>query len=178
MQTPTTGENLSPGLPGGMPGAIRRAAGLGAEAVPRAMDPRWERVRRMYAVNAVGLTGVGLTMTLFPDFTRERLLRGKHPDILTFGIVGAVWLSMGVLSALGWRNPRPFLGVLALQAVYKSIALSTAVPRALRAGDRDALPAFGILGAWLAGVLYSLPYRELLSGTSGAQGAAPGESSR
>lgn len=157
MQTQTE-PSLTQNVP--MSGPLPSEAGVIPDRL-RETEPQWARVRRMYAVNALSLTGIGLAHVLAPDFTRGLLYRGKRSDPLFFGLVGAVWCSMGALSALGWRNPRPFLGVLALQALYKSLSLAAVVPRALKAGDRDAIRAFGVLGAWLAGVLYSLPFREL-----------------
>ncbi|MDP9363733.1 MAG: hypothetical protein M3Q10_05815 [Chloroflexota bacterium] len=82
---------------------------------------------------------------------------GAEQDPVTFGMLGAIWLAIGLLSLVGLRHPLPLAGIFAAQIVYKSIwIVAVALPR-LIAGERlaEVVPFALFFGAvvvcWLVG---------------------------
>lgn len=128
---------------------------------------RWW-LRGIYAANIIGAGLPGLVITVAPAWAAENMFAVPQ-DPVTFGMLGAIWLGIGALSAVGLRYPRPFVGLLALQVVYKSTWLvAVALPRII-AGERlaDVGPFalfFGlVVVCWLVGA----PLASLLGGRDG-----------
>lgn len=129
------------------------AAATGA-AAPVSVRTGW--LRGMYAANVLAAGIPGALITLAPGWARENMF-GATQDPVTFGMLGAIWLAIGLLSLIGLRHPLPLAGIFAVQIVYKSVWLvAVALPR-LVAGERlaDVVPFaifFGaIVAAWLVG---------------------------
>ncbi len=103
---------------------------------------RW--LRGIYAANIVAAGIPGLVITLAPDWAAENMFAVPQ-DPVTFGMLGAIWLAIGLLSAAGLRYPRSFVGLLALQVLYKSIWLiGVALPRIVSGERLDDLVPFGV----------------------------------
>ena len=101
------------------------ATTLVSASSPATAASRGLRVARaMYAANVVGAGLPGLVMTVAPTFAAEQMFAGDQ-DPVTFGILGAIWLSIGAVSVLGLRDPRRYLGVFVVQALYKTIWIAT-----------------------------------------------------
>ena len=119
-------------------------------------EVRWGWLRGMYAANVLGAGVPGALIVLAPGWARENLF-GAEQDPVTFGMLGAVWLAIGLLSLVGLRHPLPLAGIFAVQIVYKSVWLvAVALPR-LVAGERldDVVPFAiffgGVVACWLVG---------------------------
>jgi hypothetical protein len=132
------------------------APGIGAVGAAAPVGVRWGWLRGMYAANVLGAGVPGALIVLAPGWARENMV-GAEQDPVTFGMLGAVWLAIGLLSLVGLRHPLPLAGIFAVQIVYKSVwIVAVALPR-LVAGERlaDVVPFaifFGIVVAcWLVG---------------------------
>ncbi|MEO0605685.1 MAG: hypothetical protein AAF211_29905 [Myxococcota bacterium] len=114
---------------------------------------RFFGARVMFGANVLGAGVPGLIITAFPHFARTEFFQ-NDPEPLTFGMLGAIWLSIGIVSVFGLRDPERFLGVFAVQAVYKTIwvltgatALWNVHPEAPAYGIGFGLLAIGFAGA-------------------------------
>lgn len=111
--------------------------------------------RFMYGANIVAAGVPGLVITFAPGVA-DGMFAGAQ-EAVTFSMLGATWLAIGVVSVLGLRDPRRYAGVFALQAVYKTIWIVTgAIP--LWSTRPDVLPyaigfaiaVVGFVGAFAA----------------------------
>lgn len=85
---------------------------------------RFLMARVMYGANVLGAGLPGLVITAFPTFARTEMFQ-NDPEPMTLGMLGAIWLAIGIVSLAGLRDPERFLGVFAVQALYKSIWVIT-----------------------------------------------------
>lgn len=80
-------------------------------------------IRLLYGATAfLGIT-VGSTMLIAPDFSRKVVgIPFSLPvqDPITYGALGGIWTTVGILCVFGLRAPLKFLPLFTLQLVYKS----------------------------------------------------------
>lgn len=80
-------------------------------------------IRLLYSCTAfLGIT-VGSTMLIAPDFSRKVVgfpFQLPVQDPITYGALGGIWTTVGVLCAFGLRAPLQFLPLFTLQLVYKT----------------------------------------------------------
>ena len=114
---------------------------------------RFVVARVMYGANLL-LAGLpGLAITALPTYARTEMFPGS-PEPMTLGMLGAIWLAIGLVSAAGLLDPERYLGVFAVQAVYKTIWVVTGAtvlwsthPQAWIYAVGFALAAVGFVGA-------------------------------
>lgn len=141
---------MSSTIPTNLPTAARTGATAGDDAALRLP-------RAMYALNLVAAGLPGAVITFAPEFARTQMFAGD-PEPMTLGILGSVWLAIGVVSVLGLRDPRRWQGVFAVQAVYKTVWIATGAT-ALLPGRSDVWPyaiGFGVAVIGFAGALVAL----------------------
>ena len=81
---------------------------------------RWGWLKGMYIYTIISVGLLGLGMIIIPEKIKS-LLGWPVEEPIVFGIVGSIYLSMGLLSIFGLRSPLKFVSVLLLQLFYKSI---------------------------------------------------------
>ena len=64
-------------------------------------DFRWGWMRFMYGLNVLAAGVPGLVILFGP----ESFISSVTQDRLYFGVLGSVWLAIGLLSIVGLRNP-------------------------------------------------------------------------
>ncbi|MCI0569579.1 MAG: hypothetical protein L0Y66_02395 [Myxococcaceae bacterium] len=160
MDTPMQREGqVARVLPG--PATWRSAAVTSAiAALESRRQTRW--MRGVFAANAVVAGGSGLLLLLAPTTGGHVLFGRARREPFVTATLGSVWLGIGLLSALGLRNPRPLGSVLALQALSEGTWLATVFPRMVRAREERALALAGLLAAWGLATARATPWRELL----------------
>ena len=99
---------------------------------------RWSWVRFMYGLSVLAAGVPGLVILFGPT----SFLSGVTQDRFYFGVLGSIWLAIGVLSVLGLRRPLQFSAIFPLQILYESlwfaiVLLPLAIAKELRL---DALP--------------------------------------
>lgn len=134
---------------------------------------RYILARLMFAANIVGAGVPGFIITAFPSFARADFMP-NNPEPMTFGMLGAIWLSIGIVSIAGLRTPERFLGVFAVQAIYKTIWVLTGAtalwhvhPQAWIYGIAFGLLAIGFTGALATAWGAPMAHVRTLSSTSG-----------
>ena len=127
---------------------------------PRAADGfRWGWMRFMYGLNVLAAGVPGLVILFGP----ESFMSSVTQDRLYFGVLGSIWLAIGLLSVLGLRNPLQFSAIFPLQVVYKSLWFGVVLlPLAVAGNLRfDALPLVIFFALAIAVGLVATPYTYL-----------------
>ena len=76
---------------------------------------RWGWLKVMYIYTIVGAGGFGLGIIIMPN-VMESIFGWPNQDIvISFGVIGSVYVSYALLSILGLRSPLKFTPVLLLQ---------------------------------------------------------------
>lgn len=119
-------------------------------------------MRLMYGLN-VFLAGVPGLVVLFGP---ESAMSSVPQDRLYFGVLGSVWLAIGVLSVFGLRNPLRFAAVFVVQIFYKTIWLAfVLLPLILAGGFRaDAAVVTAIFVLAITVCLVATPWTHLFGG--------------
>jgi len=81
---------------------------------------RWGWLKGMYIYTIISVGLFGLGMIIMPEKIKS-LLGWPVEEPIAFGIIGSIYLSMGILSIFGLRSPLKFVPVLLLQLFYKLI---------------------------------------------------------
>ena len=132
---------------------------------------RLRALRAMYLANVVGAGVPGALMTAAPDWAMASMFGGPQ-DRIVFGMTGAIWLSIGLLSLVGLRRPVALAGIFLVQILYKAVWIAAVAVPMLVAGDRAAevVPYTAFFGLvvllWILGV----PFATVLGRGDGAAG--------
>jgi len=106
-------------------------------------------LRILYLATVIGVGGAGAVVLFAPRLADRRLFFGAVTIDAYTRIIGAFWLGLGIVAALGLVHPRALTAVLLVQMVYKAIWLGAGAAPALISGKRDT-------GLLLLTVLYIL----------------------
>ncbi len=120
---------------------------------------RWGWLKFMYLFTFLVAGGTGLAMVLLPDMVRSAF--GLPPgDPITFGVVGSVYLSFGLVSLLGLRAPLKFVPILLLQLTYKVLWWLGVILPLLVTGSLPAyaIPTVVIFTVFIVGDLIAIPF--------------------
>lgn len=125
---------------------------------------RWGWLKFMYLYTFVVAGGIGLAMIVVPEVVRA-LFALPSGDPITFGIVGSVYLSFGLVSLLGWRAPLKFVPILLLQLCYKLVWLFAVIlPLVLSATlPTYAIPTVIVFITFIVGDLIAIPFPRALA---------------
>lgn len=80
-----------------------------------------DKLRIQYALTAIITIFIGVLILVAPDI----LMANQDP--LLFGALGCIWLTFGILSILGLRQPLKLVPVLIFQLIYKIIWFAAVV---------------------------------------------------
>lgn len=129
------------------------------EAASGVAGVRWGWMRLMYGLNVL-LAGVPGLVVLFGP---ESALSSVPQDRLYFGVLGSIWLTVGVLSIFGLRRPLRFAAIFAVQIVYKSLWLAFVLVPLVLSGEfrADAAILTVIFVLAIAVCLIATPYAYL-----------------
>lgn len=132
----------------------------GADGTDGVGAGRVRALRVMYVTNIVGAGLPGLAITVAPTWA-DANIGGGGQDPVFFGMLGAIWLAIGVLSIVGLRHPVRLSALFAVQVVYKSVWIAAVALPMLARGERlaDVVPYavfFGLVVlAWAAGAPFA-----------------------
>ena len=117
-------------------------------------------LRILYLATVIGVGGAGLVVLFAPKLADQRLFFGAVTIDAYTRIIGAFWLGLGAIAAVGLVYPREMTAVLLVQMVYKAIWLAAGAGPALISGKRDTglllLTVLYIL--WALGILLLFPF--------------------
>ncbi|MGE5138010.1 MAG: hypothetical protein ACM3JD_01000 [Rudaea sp.] len=134
------------------------------------MNVRWGWLRFMYLYTFVGAGGLGLGIILVPGLVVS-IAHLPTEDPIILGIVGSVYLSFGLLSLLGLRDPLKFLPILLLQLCYKAVWSVAVILPLMLSGSLPsyAIPIVLIFMTWILGDLIAIPFSYALGAPKGVQ---------
>lgn len=121
----------------------------------------WLKVMYIYTIISVGLLGLGII--IMPEKIKS-LLSWPIEEPIAFGIIGSIYLSMGILSIFGLSSPLKFVPVLLLQLFYKSIwFIGVLLPLIVtNKFPSFAIPMTIIFATYIIGDLIAIPFSYLL----------------
>ena len=124
---------------------------------------RWGWLKFMYVYTIVGAGGFGLGIIFFPNLM-ESIFTYPSQDPILFGIVGCVYISLGILSVLGLRSPLKFVPLLLLQLCYKSIwFIAVLIPYLISEGSPLYAILFAVIFAtYIIGNIIAIPFSYVL----------------
>jgi len=113
----------------------------------------------MYIYTIIGAGGFGLGMLLAPNLI-ESIFSIPVKDPMMYGVTASVWLTFGIMSAIGLRSPLKFLPVLLMQFIYKSIWDTAVLLPLILKGE---LPAYAplmmaVMISYIIGDLIAIPF--------------------
>ncbi|MCZ8354712.1 MAG: hypothetical protein O9340_08255 [Cyclobacteriaceae bacterium] len=77
----------------------------------------------IYAANIIVAGYIGLLSLFFKQKASETIFQNVYKSTDVIRLVGSLWLSIAILSVLGFFNPEVFIPVLLLQFLYKGLWL-------------------------------------------------------
>ncbi len=124
-------------------------------------------LRIMFTAAVLGAGVVG-ALTLFAPQSAGRYVFFGATDIDPYlRILGALWLSLGLVAGLGLLRPLDFLPVLLIQLIYKSAWLATVAYPAIFNGNRDTGLLFlsALFTVWVAALCIVMPFSRIFAAT-------------
>ncbi|MFP4519494.1 MAG: hypothetical protein ACLFQ5_08560 [Oceanicaulis sp.] len=123
-------------------------------------------LRILYLATVIGVGGAGAVVLFAPKVADQRLFYGAVRIDAYTRIIGAVWLGLGVIAAVGLLHPREMTAVLLVQLVYKAIWLAAGAAPALISGKRDTglLLLTVLYIVWALGILLLFPFAAVFGG--------------
>lgn len=126
-------------------------------------DVRWGWLKAMYMITIFIAGAFGLGIVLAPELIKARL--HTTCDVIPYGMLGAVWLAMGIVAIFGLRDPLKFVPLLLVQLIYKSVwVASIAIPMWMAGtfATKDMVTA-ALFGLVIVGDLIAIPFRYLFA---------------
>jgi len=120
---------------------------------------RWGWLKGMYIYTIISVGLLGLGMIIMPEKIKS-LLGWPVEELIAFGIIGSIYLSMGILSIFGLRSPLKFVPVLLLQLFYKLIwFIGVSLPLIVtNQFPSFAIPMIIIFATYIIGDLIAIPF--------------------
>ena len=88
--------------------------------MPKEHQIRYGWLQAMYIYTIIGAGGFGLGIIVMPTIMRN-IFSWPAQDPIVYGITGSVYLSFGLLSILGLKEPLKYVPILLLQLCYKVV---------------------------------------------------------
>ncbi len=118
---------------------------------------RWRWMRIIYFANIIWAGIPGFIVTFFPDYASQYMFFAPQ-DSLIFRMVGCIWLSIGLLSAVALRYPLQFVAIFLVQILYKSIWITAVALPMIARGDYRAAPFAFFFILMVIGFAYAVPF--------------------
>ncbi len=120
-------------------------------------------LRAMFGTAILGAGAVGAATLLFPHGAGKYVFFGAATVDPYLRILGALWLSLGLVAGLGLLQPTEFIPVLLIQLIYKSAWLVVVAYPAIIKGHREAGLLFlsGLFTVWVAALCFVIPFADL-----------------
>ena len=129
---------------------------------------RWGWIRGMYIYTIVTSGFLGLGIIFVPDVIKARL-PWPVEEPTAFGVVGSLYVALGLLAILGLRSPLKFIPVLLIELIYKSVwIIGVCIPLLVNSQfPRYAMPTLVIFVTFIIGNLIAIPFHYVFAKSSG-----------
>ena len=120
-------------------------------------------MRLVYVYNILGAGVVGAIVLLAPRFAAKQIFAGTAEPGTATGILGSIWLAVGIASVLGLFFPVQMGAVFLVQLVYKTVwLLGAALPAVLVGKPRAVPPAMAAMFVvWVLVLPFAIPFGHL-----------------
>ncbi|MEQ8405611.1 MAG: hypothetical protein RKE49_10970 [Oceanicaulis sp.] len=117
-------------------------------------------LRGLYLAAVIGAGGAGLVTLFAPRLADQRLFYGGLKIDAYTRMIGAFWLGLGVIAAIGLLHPREMAAILLVQMAYKAIWVGAAALPAILSGRRETglLLLTVIFIVWALAILLLFPF--------------------
>lgn len=117
-------------------------------------------LRLLYLAAVIGAGGAGLVTLFAPKLADQRLFYGGLKIDAYTRLIGAFWLGLGVIAAIGLLHPREMAAVLLVQLAYKTIWIGVGALPAILSGRRDTglLLLSVVFIVWALLILFLFPF--------------------
>lgn len=118
----------------------------------------------MFGAAIVGAGVVGMVTVFAPTLASRFIFLGDTDVDHYLQILGAFWLTIGLLAILGLSNPAVYWPILLLQLIYKSVwLLLIAIPMILRGNhDPGLILLTALFSLWVILLAWLVPFAKLL----------------
>lgn len=129
---------------------------------------RWGWIRGMYIYTIVTSGFLGLGIIFIPEVIKTRL-PWPVEEPTAFGVVGSLYVALGLLAILGLRSPLKFIPVLLIELIYKSVwIIGVCIPLLVNSQfPRYAIPTLVIFVTFIIGNLIAIPFHYVFAKSSG-----------
>ena len=129
---------------------------------------RWGWIKGMYIYTIVTSGFLGLGIIFVPDVIKARL-PWPVEEPTAFGVVGSLYVALGLLAILGLRSPLKFIPVLLIELIYKSVwIIGVCIPLLVNSQfPRYAIPTLVIFVTFIIGNLIAIPFHYVFAKSSG-----------
>lgn len=121
-------------------------------------------LRVVYAANVFVAGSIGVSALFTPARAAQTVFEGAVAPSEGLRVVGALWLAIAVLSAVGLLAPKPMQPVLVLQIVYKGSWLLVAGLPAMLGGRPYPASMFWFFVVWVAVLPWVVDWRGVFGG--------------
>lgn len=120
-------------------------------------------IKMMYLANVVVAGYISIASLFFPKAAKQMVFTDAFEYSEAIRLVGALWLAIFLLSALGLFFPRQMILVLVFQLIYKSSwLLFAALPATLHTNPYPkSMAVFFII--WVVILPFVIPWREVFA---------------
>ena len=129
---------------------------------------RWGWIKGMYIYTIVTSGFLGLGIIFIPEVIKTRL-PWPVEEPTAFGVVGSLYVALGLLAILGLRSPLKFIPVLLIELIYKSVwIIGVCIPLLVNSQfPRYAMPTLVIFVTFIIGNLIAIPFHYVFAKSSG-----------
>lgn len=127
--------------------------------MPKVIHVRWGWLKFMYICNVVGTGVAGLAIITVPKLVKS-VFGLPTEDPVTSGIIGCVYLTVGLLSILGLRSPLKYVPILFYQLIGSAVWFLGVMLPLLVAGrlPTHAIPVATLYASYVIGALIAIPF--------------------
>ena len=120
-------------------------------------------LRLIYIANILVAGWISITSLFYPKLAVSSVFTNAYPNSEYIRLVGALWLSIAVLSAFGLWKPMTFAPVLVMQLIYKGMWLLVVALPAINKGQSypKGMAAFFLI--WVIALPFVIPWKTLFS---------------
>lgn len=121
-------------------------------------------IQIMYGAAVIGAGAVGATTLFVPGIARRYIFAGEVEPDPFHRILGALWLALGLVAALGLFDPATFLPVLLIQLIYKFVWVLIVGYPAIASGNRTPGIIFftALFTIWVIALISIIPFQMLI----------------
>jgi len=129
---------------------------------------RWGWLKGMYIYTIVMSGLLGLGIIFIPEVIKSRL-PWPVEEPTAFGVVGSLYVTLGLLAILGLRSPLKFVPVLLMELIYKSIwIVGVCIPLVVTSQFPSyAIPMLILFVTFIIGDLIAIPFHYVFAKSPG-----------